>query len=143
MAAKFGDREYVICLPHADEAGAAAVAQRLLRRGRENQFLLGMAAFPREGQDLETLVERARRTLSAELPEQLAGANDTRRRYAEILHAVSTEPSGQLPVEAGETARGLKVKLRRAAKRAGVELSIWERAGTVYYAYKTPVEQVA
>jgi GGDEF domain-containing protein len=143
MAAKLGEREYVICLPHADEDGAAAVARRLIEKRRPDQsFLIGMAVHPREGNDLEALLERARRSLAAEVPETMTSDAANRRRYAEILHAVSHEPSGEIPVKAGETARGLKLKLRRAAKRAGVELSIWERAGTIYYAYKK-LEQVA
>lgn len=47
--------------------------------------------------------------------------------------AASNGTAGQIRPDAGETARGLALRVNRAAKRTGKEVETWVSNGTVYF----------
>ena len=53
--------------------------------------------------------------------------------YEEFVHQVESGDAGELELQPGETMRGVKVRLRRAASRLGVELQIWDANSKVYF----------
>jgi hypothetical protein len=46
---------------------------------------------------------------------------------------VKDAPYGEVALEEGQTVRSAKSKLRRASKRAGVEIRIWEANGAIHF----------
>jgi hypothetical protein len=57
------------------------------------------------------------------------------------LQLISTEPSGEVPVLEGQTIAAAKSKVRRAAKRAGIELRVWEESGAIHFERQEALEQ--
>ena len=55
------------------------------------------------------------------------------RQYEDYVNAVKANEAGQLTPEAGETTRGLALRVSRAAKRLGKTADTWERDGSVYF----------
>jgi hypothetical protein len=53
--------------------------------------------------------------------------------YEDFVRQVEAGSAGELDLQAGETIRGVKVRLRRAASRIGAELQIWDANNKVYF----------
>jgi hypothetical protein len=51
----------------------------------------------------------------------------------EPLAADWRREAGELELTSGESARSVKVRLRRAASRVGAEVQIWDADGKVYF----------
>ena len=58
---------------------------------------------------------------------------EQQQRYDGFVLGVETGDAGELELEPGETVRSVKVRLRRASSRLGVELDIWDASGKVYF----------
>ncbi len=52
--------------------------------------------------------------------------------------AQATGNVGQLTLDAGESVRSVKVRLRRASTRTGAKLEIWDADGKVYFQAEAP-----
>jgi hypothetical protein len=52
--------------------------------------------------------------------------------YEGFVNAIGAEV-GELELAAGEAVRAMKVRIRRAATRLGVDLQIWDSDGKVYF----------
>ena len=55
------------------------------------------------------------------------------RTYEGFLRDVGSANVGELHLDASENLRSVKVRLRRAAKRSGVEIEVWDIDGKVYF----------
>ena len=55
------------------------------------------------------------------------------REYEEYVNMVKAGEAGRLTPEEGETARGLALRIARAAKRVGKTADTWVRDGDVYF----------
>jgi GGDEF domain-containing protein len=134
LAAKLGDQDYCICLPHTDKSGAEAVATRLLAEVGDGQVIVGVAEFDPQEKEGDVLIERA---FSHAMPSSsFTPAPKLERRrseYRELLERVSREQSGSVALGPDETPNGVKARLRRAAKSAGVALRLSDGDGAVYF----------
>jgi GGDEF domain-containing protein len=138
LAARIGDREYAVCLPHTTEEGADTAAARLLKNSGGYSVTAQMAFCPRDGLDYEALAGRAEpytpglpRTNESAAP----GGN------LQLLKLLGESPAGEIPVPAGQTMRSAKAKLRRASRRAGIDIRIWEENGAVHFERLEPMRQ--
>jgi GGDEF domain-containing protein len=138
LAARITEREYAVCLPHTTEEGADTAAGRLLNNSGAYRVEALMAFCPRDGIDYETLVDRAmpytppapRAREAGSVPESL-----------QLVKLLDTTPAGEIAVPEGQTIRSIKAKMRRASKRAGVEIRIWEENGTIHFERLEPMRQ--
>ncbi len=137
LAARINEREYAVCLPHTTEAGADTAAGRLLKNSGAYSVTAFMALCPRDGIDYETLVDRAQ---IYTLPAPSARESGTVASL-QLVQFLGTTPSGEIPVAEGQTVRGTKAKMRRASKRAGVEIRIWEENGMIHFERQEPMRQ--
>ncbi len=55
------------------------------------------------------------------------------RQYEDYVNSVKSDEAGRLAPEEGETARGLALRISRAAKRIGKTADTWVRDGSVYF----------
>lgn len=55
------------------------------------------------------------------------------REYEDHVASVKKGEAGRLEPEAGETARGIALRISRAAKRSGVSIRTWVVDGSVYF----------
>jgi hypothetical protein len=55
------------------------------------------------------------------------------RLYESFVQQVAAGEAGELELTSGESARSVKVRLRRAASRVGAEVQIWDADGKVYF----------
>ncbi len=55
------------------------------------------------------------------------------RQYEDYVNSVKSDEAGKLTPEEGETARGLALRISRAAKRVGKSADTWVRDGSVYF----------
>ncbi|MCY4392779.1 MAG: hypothetical protein OXE43_12115 [Chloroflexi bacterium] len=55
------------------------------------------------------------------------------RQYEDYVNSVKSDEAGKLTPEEGETARGLALRISRAAKRVGKTADTWVRDGSVYF----------
>ena len=60
IPATLGALEYALCLPECDRAGAEEAAQRVLDALGDYDAAVGLALYPEDGSDGETLLEQAR-----------------------------------------------------------------------------------
>jgi GGDEF domain-containing protein len=142
LAARINEREYAVCLPHTDEEGADSAADRMLKNSTGYSVSAFMALCPRDGIDYESLVERA-------IPYEPGASSVTQTSEPEpapaniiqLAHLLGTQPTGEIAVPEGQTVRGTKAKMRRASKRAGVDVRIWEENGMVHFERLEPMRQ--
>jgi len=59
-------------------------------------------------------------------------AREQQEMYDSFVRQIGSDV-GQLELEQGEQARGIKVRLRRAASRLNTPLEIWDVDGRVYF----------
>ena len=58
---------------------------------------------------------------------------EQQQRYDEFVRRVELNEVGDLELEPGENIRSVKVRLRRASSRLGIDLDIWDANGHVYF----------
>jgi hypothetical protein len=78
--------------------------------------------------------------LQVRKPEQVPGpvkasraVQERHRLYEGFIRDVGAGSVGELQLESNEPMRSVKVRLRRAASRLGVELEIWDADGRIYF----------
>ncbi|HEY7465098.1 MAG TPA: diguanylate cyclase [Dehalococcoidia bacterium] len=138
LAARINEREYAVCLPHTTEEGADTAAGRLLNNSGAYQLETLMAFCPRDGIDYETLIDRATPYTPSAPQARDAGSVP---ESLQLVRLLDTTPAGEIAVPEGQTIRGVKAKMRRASKRAGVEIRIWEENGTIHFERLEPLRQ--
>jgi GGDEF domain-containing protein len=138
LAARISEREYAVCLPHTTEEGADTAAGRLLNNSGAYQIETLMAFCPRDGVDYETLIDRAAPyTPAAPRPHDTGSVPES----LQLVKLLDTTPAGEITVPEGQTIRSVKAKMRRASKRAGVEIRIWEENGAIHFERLEPLRQ--
>ncbi len=73
---------------------------------------------------------------SAEVPPPSRASRAVREqqlKFDNFVREVDVGDAGELDLEPGETVRSVKVRLRRASSRLGVDLEIWDANGKVYF----------
>ena len=58
---------------------------------------------------------------------------EQQQKYDEFVRQIDTSDVGDLELEPSENVRSVKVRLRRASSRIGVDLDIWDVSGHVYF----------
>ena len=61
---------------------------------------------------------------------------EAQQQYEGYIRAINGDV-GELELDPEENLRGVKVRLRRAARRVGKELQIWDADGRVYFQITT------
>ena len=134
LATKLNESDYCICLPHTDRGGAESVATRLLAEVGTAQISVGVAEYSSEDKESDLIIERAfAGTVAAAVFQAVPKLEKKRADYKELLERVRIEEAGQVALAPDETPSGVKARLRRAAKTAGVVLRLTDREGTVYF----------
>jgi GGDEF domain-containing protein len=130
LATRLSSTEYAFCLPHTTEEGARSAVQRLIGKKQVGTVSVGFAVCPRDGEDLDSLLDQARSTATTKVIE---ASPKRQERYLQIVESLQRDAFGELSIGKDETAKGLKVSLRHAARRVGVSLRIWEVDGRLYF----------
>jgi len=134
MAARVGELEYAVCLPQTDAEGALAAAERILSKHANDDLIVGVAVCPDDGEDVESLLDKAQRTPSTEMGKVADIRRGSQRQpFATIVQTLKARESGEFLLAEGQTVARLKTTLRRAAKRAGLELTIWAEGNRVHF----------
>lgn len=58
---------------------------------------------------------------------------EMQEKYDDFIRGIDLTNVGDLELDAGENIRSIKVRLRRASSRLGVDLEIWDVNGHVYF----------
>jgi hypothetical protein len=58
---------------------------------------------------------------------------EQQQKYDEFVRQIDATDVGDLELEQGENVRSVKVRLRRASSRMGVDLDIWDVNSHVYF----------
>ena len=67
-------------------------------------------------------------------PERQAGRLSGRMRlYEDYVRSVKENEAGVLKPEAGETTRGIMLRIQRASRRIEIPIDSWSRDGTIYF----------
>jgi hypothetical protein len=75
-----------------------------------------------------------RKPNEAPLPSRSSRAvREQQQKYDEFVRRVELNDVGDLELEPGENIRSVKVRLRRASSRLGIDLDIWDASGRVYF----------
>lgn len=84
---------------------------------------------------MPTLAVRA----PSEVPSQTRASKVVREQqalYEDFIKQVPADHVGELELTSDEQVRGIKVRLRRASTRLGVELEVWDSDDRVYFAQR-------
>ena len=75
-----------------------------------------------------------RKPNEAPLPSRSSRAvREQQQKYDEFVKRVELNDVGDLELEPTENVRSVKVRLRRASSRLGIDLDIWDVNGHVYF----------
>jgi hypothetical protein len=75
-----------------------------------------------------------RKPSEAPLPSRSSRAvREQQQKYDEFVRRVEVTDVGDLELEPSENVRSVKVRLRRASSRLGIDLDIWDVNGHVYF----------
>ena len=75
-----------------------------------------------------------RKPNEAPLPSRSSRAvREQQQKYDEFVRRVELNDVGDLELEPAENVRSVKVRLRRASSRLGIDLDIWDVNGHVYF----------
>lgn len=75
-----------------------------------------------------------RKPNEAPLPSRSSRAvREQQQKYDEFVRRVELNDVGDLELEPSENVRSVKVRLRRASSRVGIDLDIWDVNGHVYF----------
>lgn len=58
---------------------------------------------------------------------------EQQEKYDNFVRGIETSDVGDLELEPKENVRSVKVRLRRASSRLGIDLEIWDTNGHVYF----------
>lgn len=141
IAASLDEFEYGICLPHAEAGGAGTTLARLTSELSEHHVTLGLALYPDHGLEGEALIEHARAQIrgGGTPPLQLRTLGALPRpSYSQLARLARDDPPCELKVEAGESIKKIKAGLRRASRRAGISLDVWDKDGAIFFKRAAP-----
>jgi hypothetical protein len=75
-----------------------------------------------------------RKPSEAPLPSRSSRAvREQQQKYDDFVRQVEVSDVGDLELEPVENIRSVKVRLRRASSRLGIDLDIWDANGRVYF----------
>jgi len=75
-----------------------------------------------------------RKPSEAPVPSRSSRAvRELQEKYDDFVHKIDASEVGDLELDASENVRSVKVRLRRASSRVGVDLDIWDANGHVYF----------
>jgi GGDEF domain-containing protein len=126
-----GDREYIFCLPHTDDEGAEVLANRLTSEFADHIPFVGVACFPGDGDDAETLLDKALLGQRAIVPSRTMAA--PRPDVPEPAQAKEAVSSGEVEVPGEDEAYADSVEVQADANGASQPTTIKrkrKRAGT-------------
>jgi diguanylate cyclase (GGDEF)-like protein len=130
LASRTSEREFALCLPHTVEEGALTLAWRISQNVGQYKVTMRKAIAPEDGLDFDELSAKA----TEFTPSQPASKPQVEpSTHLELVQMVKTAPDGEVAIRDGESVRGAKTKLRRAAKRAGVDIRIWDENGAIHF----------
>jgi GGDEF domain-containing protein len=132
LASRTGEREFALCLPHTGEEGAQSLAWRISQNVGSYKVTMRKALAPDQGFDYDALCEAAEEFTPVE-PVSKAAVEEGPSTHLQLVQLIKNAPYGEVGVPEGQTSRNTKTKLRRAAKRAGVDIRIWEANGTIHF----------
>jgi GGDEF domain-containing protein len=130
LASRITDREFALCLPHTGDEGAMSLAWRVWQNAGAYKVTMRKASAPDQGFDFDALYEAAEEFTPSEPAPKLVAEPST---HLQLVQLVKDTPYGEVALQEGQTARSAKLKLRRASKRAGVEIRIWEADGAIHF----------
>jgi len=58
---------------------------------------------------------------------------EQQQKYDDFVRKIDTNDVGDLELEPNENLRSVKVRLRRASSRLGLDIDIWDANGHVYF----------
>lgn len=58
---------------------------------------------------------------------------EQQQKYDDFIRSIDASEVGDLELESNENVRSVKVRLRRASSRIGIEIDIWDANGHVYF----------
>ena len=58
---------------------------------------------------------------------------EQQQRYDDFVRRIESNDVGDLELDSNENVRSVKVRLRRASSRVGIDLDIWDANGHVYF----------
>ena len=58
---------------------------------------------------------------------------EQQQKYDEFIRSIDASEVGDLELESNENVRSVKVRLRRASSRIGIDIDIWDANGHVYF----------
>ena len=58
---------------------------------------------------------------------------EQQQKYDDFIRSIDASEVGDLELESNENVRSVKVRLRRASPRIGIEIDIWDANGHVYF----------
>ncbi len=58
---------------------------------------------------------------------------EQQQKYDDFIRGIDTSEVGDLELEPSENVRSVKVRLRRASSRIGIDVDIWDVNGHVYF----------
>jgi GGDEF domain-containing protein len=130
LASRIDEREFALCLPHTGEEGALTVAWRISENVGAYKVTMRKAMAPDQGFDFDALYEAAE-VFTPEKP--VTKPVEEPSSHLQLVQLVKNSPFGEVPIPDGQTPRNAKTKLRRASKRAGVDIRIWEANGVLHF----------
>jgi len=130
LAARIDEREFALCLPHTGEEGAMSLAWRISQNAGAYNVTMRKAIAPGQGLDFDSLYEAAEAFTPEDAAARPAQAVST---HLQLVQLVKTAPYGEVPIVEGQTPRNTRSRLRRAAKRAGVDIRVWEANGAIHF----------
>jgi GGDEF domain-containing protein len=130
LASRTDEREFALCLPHTGDDGARSLAWRISQNVGSYKVTMRKALAPDQGFDYDALYEAA----EIFVPEEpVARPVQEPSTHLQLVQLIKNEPYGEVPIPEGQTLRNTKSKLRRASKRAGVDVRIWEANGILHF----------
>jgi DNA-binding response OmpR family regulator len=127
----YGPTTLLVYLPRMATSSAVAALSRLhrefLEEHPERDLVAGLASFPAHGSDVETLIERAERAVSAARTDATAGhviAYEAKEETKPPAPTASEEPASELPVS-----EEIKAPASQPAQAAAVPETDAERKG--------------
>ena len=119
---------------------AGAFLEIILLIGAGKEGVLGSCTPSSKGVMIETReayqmpVLHLKRPNEAPLPSRSSRAvREQQQKYDNFIRQVETSDVGELELEPGENVRSVKVRLRRASSRLGVDIDTWDANGRVYF----------
>ena len=79
-------------------------------------------------------VLHVRKPTEAPLPSRSSRTvREQQQKYDEFVRRIEVSDVGDLELDPNENLRSVKVRLRRASSRLGIDIDIWDANGRVYF----------